>query len=61
MPPSGLGACAAGPSGGVFASELIQDDRGEATVFIPVTDAAGTSSTGAVPRWLLRPPTRSQL
>jgi DNA-binding transcriptional MerR regulator len=32
------GLRAAGPSGGVFASELIQDDRGEATVFIPVTD-----------------------
>jgi DNA-binding transcriptional MerR regulator len=27
---------AAGPSGGLFASELFQHDRGEATVFIPV-------------------------
>lgn len=27
---------AAGPSGGLYASELIQHDRGEATVFIPV-------------------------
>ena len=26
-----------GPSGGLFASELFQQDRGEATVFIPVT------------------------
>ncbi len=30
------GLRAAGPSGGVFASELFQVDRGEATVFIPV-------------------------
>jgi DNA-binding transcriptional MerR regulator/effector-binding domain-containing protein len=27
---------ATGPSGGVYASELFQDDRGQATVFIPV-------------------------
>ena len=26
----------AGPAGGVFASELIQDERGQATVFVPV-------------------------
>jgi DNA-binding transcriptional MerR regulator len=31
---------AAGPSGGLFASEIFQDDRGEATVFIPVDGAA---------------------
>ncbi len=30
------GLRAAGPSGGVYASELFQVDRGEATVFIPV-------------------------
>jgi DNA-binding transcriptional MerR regulator/effector-binding domain-containing protein len=30
------GLQAAGPSGGVYASELFQQDRGEATVFIPV-------------------------
>ena len=30
------GLHATGPSGGVFASELFQHDRGEATVFIPV-------------------------
>jgi DNA-binding transcriptional MerR regulator len=30
------GLHATGPSGGVFASELIQQDRGQATVFIPV-------------------------
>jgi DNA-binding transcriptional MerR regulator/effector-binding domain-containing protein len=30
------GLRATGPSGGVFASELFQRDRGEATVFIPV-------------------------
>lgn len=29
---------ATGPSGGMFASELLQQDRGQATVFIPVTD-----------------------
>jgi DNA-binding transcriptional MerR regulator len=28
-----------GPSGGVFASELLQQDRGQATVFIPVEGA----------------------
>jgi DNA-binding transcriptional MerR regulator len=33
------GLHATGPSGGVFASELYQHDRGEATVFIPVTGA----------------------
>jgi DNA-binding transcriptional MerR regulator len=27
---------ATGPSGGVYASELFQDDRGQATVFVPV-------------------------
>ena len=31
------GLHATGPSGGVFASELFQQDSGEATVFIPVT------------------------
>ena len=31
------GLHATGPSGGVFASELLQQDRGPATVFIPVT------------------------
>jgi DNA-binding transcriptional MerR regulator/effector-binding domain-containing protein len=31
------GLRATGPSGGVYASELFQQDRGEATVFIPVT------------------------
>jgi DNA-binding transcriptional MerR regulator len=31
------GLQATGPSGGLFASELFQQDRGEATVFIPVT------------------------
>jgi DNA-binding transcriptional MerR regulator len=30
------GLHAIGPSGGVFASELLQQDRGQATVFIPV-------------------------
>jgi effector-binding domain-containing protein len=30
------GLPAAGPAGGVFASELFQHDRGQATVFIPV-------------------------
>jgi DNA-binding transcriptional MerR regulator/effector-binding domain-containing protein len=30
------GLHATGPSGGVFASELFQEDRGQATVFIPV-------------------------
>ena len=30
------GLTAAGPSGGVYASELFQHDRGEATVFVPV-------------------------
>src|SRR5579862_1884077 len=30
------GLAAAGPAGGVFASELFQTDRGQATVFIPV-------------------------
>jgi DNA-binding transcriptional MerR regulator/effector-binding domain-containing protein len=30
------GLPASGPSGGMFASELFQQDRGEATVFIPV-------------------------
>ena len=30
---------ATGPSGGVYASELFQQDRGEATVFIPVADS----------------------
>jgi DNA-binding transcriptional MerR regulator len=30
------GLQAAGPSGGVFASELFQQDRGQATVFVPV-------------------------
>ena len=30
------GLYATGPSGGVFASELFQQDRGQATVFIPV-------------------------
>ena len=30
------GLPAAGPSGGMYASELFQQDRGEATVFIPV-------------------------
>jgi effector-binding domain-containing protein len=30
----------AGPSGGLYASELFQRDRGEATVFIPVEGAA---------------------
>jgi DNA-binding transcriptional MerR regulator/effector-binding domain-containing protein len=30
------GLHATGPSGGVFASELLQEDRGQATVFIPV-------------------------
>jgi len=30
------GLHATGPSGGVFASELLQQDRGQATVFIPV-------------------------
>jgi DNA-binding transcriptional MerR regulator len=31
------GLHATGPSGGMYASELFQQDRGEATVFIPVT------------------------
>jgi effector-binding domain-containing protein len=31
------GLQATGPSGGLFASQLYQEDRGEATVFIPVT------------------------
>jgi DNA-binding transcriptional MerR regulator/effector-binding domain-containing protein len=30
------GLHASGPSGGVFASELLQQDRGQATVFVPV-------------------------
>ncbi len=33
------GLHATGPSGGVFASELLQEDRGQATVFIPVEGA----------------------
>jgi len=33
------GLHATGPSGGVFASELLQQDRGSATVFIPVEGA----------------------
>jgi effector-binding domain-containing protein len=32
----GQGLRAAGPPGGVFASELFQHERGEATVFVPV-------------------------
>ena len=32
----GQGLPASGPSGGMYASELFQQDRGEATVFIPV-------------------------
>jgi DNA-binding transcriptional MerR regulator/effector-binding domain-containing protein len=34
------GLHATGPSGGVFASELFQQDRGQATVFIPVEGGA---------------------
>ena len=30
-----------GPSGGLFASELFQQDRGEATMFIPVSGSTG--------------------
>ena len=33
------GLHATGPSGGVYASELFQQDRGEATVFVPVADS----------------------
>ena len=33
------GLHATGPSGGMYASELFQQDRGEATVFIPVADS----------------------
>jgi DNA-binding transcriptional MerR regulator len=33
------GAHVTGPGGGVYASELFQHDRGEATVFIPVADS----------------------
>jgi DNA-binding transcriptional MerR regulator len=32
----------AGPSGGLYASELFQHDRGQATVFIPINGAPGT-------------------
>jgi DNA-binding transcriptional MerR regulator/effector-binding domain-containing protein len=32
------GLRATGPSGGVFASELLQQDRGQVTVFIPMSD-----------------------
>ena len=38
----GQGLRATGPSGGVFASELFQHDRGEATVFIPVEGGVRT-------------------
>ena len=40
------GLHATGPSGGVYASELFQQDRGEATVFIPV--AGSVRSIGRV-------------
>jgi DNA-binding transcriptional MerR regulator/effector-binding domain-containing protein len=40
------GLPATGPSGGVFASELLQQDRGTATVFIPVP--AAVRPTGRV-------------
>jgi hypothetical protein len=43
------GLHAAGPSGGVFASELIQQDRGQATVFIPVPGRVHPS--GGSRRW----------
>jgi DNA-binding transcriptional MerR regulator/effector-binding domain-containing protein len=40
------GLRAVGPSGGMFASEIFQHDRGEATVFIPVE--AGVRAIGRV-------------
>jgi len=39
---------AAGPPGGVFASELFQHERGEATVFVPVADDGGVREIGRV-------------
>jgi len=38
---------AAGPAGGVFASELFQHERGEATVFVPVGGPAGGTVEGS--------------
>ena len=38
----------AGPSGGLYASEIFQHDRGEATVFIPVDGAAVARPVGRV-------------
>ena len=38
----GQGLHTTGPSGGVYASELFQHDRGEATVFIPVEGSVRT-------------------
>ena len=43
---------ATGPAGGVFASELFQDDRGQATVFVPVTGpvrAVGRVAAAEIP------------
>ena len=37
-----------GPAGGVFASELFQNDRGQATVFIPVPDQVRVRDIGRV-------------
>jgi DNA-binding transcriptional MerR regulator len=42
------GLRAAGPPGGVFASELFQHERGEATVFVPVADDGGVREIGRV-------------
>jgi DNA-binding transcriptional MerR regulator len=44
---------AAGPAGGVFASELFQADRGQATVFIPVHGSVrpiGRVTSAVIPR-----------
>ena len=38
---------ATGPSGGVYASELFQHERGEATVFVPVEGPGCSSARGA--------------
>ena len=43
------GLHATGPSGGVFASELLQEDRGQATVFIPVEGSRASHRAGRVP------------
>ena len=59
LPSAPRGLEPTGPSGGIYASELFQHGRGEATVFIPVAGAARAGRARGEPLVVPPPSSRS--